>query len=726
MHGPYETFGLTTESDIVTFVSLESLFRPRSIAVVGASAARGKAGNAMVRSLRDFPGDLYPVNPRADVIEGRQVYPSLAAVPAPLDLAVLVVPPPAVPAVLREAGQVRAGAAMVCAGGFGESGAEGAALQRAATAVAREHGIRLLGPNTSGFMNPPDRVLANFVPDVSRLRPGPVSFVAQSGGVNLALSFLADEAGVGIRLGVGLGNAVDVSFPDVLDHLADDDETRAVGLHVEGVADGRALCDAVRRLAEHKPVVALKVGRSDVADFARSHTGALTGDFALTRAALRQSGAVVVDDPTELVDAVQALAHVRLPPRRRAGVGVVTGQAGPGLIIADTLRSADVSVPQLRPPTVQRLSGLLPPVTYQRNPVDSGRPEETFPEVLRTVASDPGVDLLLVYALEEPDAVDPVEALGRSGIAVPVLFAGGGLRDALDERREALAAIDVPLYRAPERAARAARAVAADAAARHRLVGCPGPAVPGPPPRRLGPAVLDEDRAKAVLEEAGLRAPVRRVCDTRNGAHAALRELGAPVAVKVCDPALSHKTDVGGVHLGIRTARDLDDALDAIDRIAPGRSVRYLVERQAPPGPELIVGGLRDPSFGPVVLVGAGGTAAELVARSALRLAPLGRDDVEEMVCSLPAALLRGHRGARPVNTAEVVGAVLAVSSVLTTYADVVELDVNPLRLTDEGPLALDALLVLDSQDTGQGSATISTELPTELPTEEQIEKPDD
>lgn len=689
---------LTTGSDIVTFVSLEPLFRPRSVAVVGASAARDKAGNAMMRALAGFPGPLYPVNPRADVIEGREVYPSLDAVPDPVDLAVLVVPPPAVPGLLEEAGRCGVRAAVGCAGGFGESGTEGVALQRRVAEVARAHRIRLLGPNTSGFMNPAAGVLANFLPDVTRLRAGPVSFVAQSGGVNLALSFLADADGLGLRLGVGLGNAVDVSFPEVLDYLADDDETRAVGLHVEGVGDGRSLTATVRRLAERKPVVALKVGRSDVGDFARSHTGALTGDYELTRAALHQSGAVVVDDPTELVDALGALARTRLPPRRRPGVGVVTGQAGPGLIAADTLRSAGVAVPELSSATVERLSSLLPPVTYQRNPVDTGRPDTTFSDVLATVGADPGVDLLLVYALEEPEAVDPAEALS-AGAGVPAVFGGGGPRDVLDARRTALARLSVATYNSPDRAARGARALVADAAARYRIERAAQvrPAAAARP-RPLAEA-LDEDQAKTLLEDVGLCGPRRRACADRESAHAALGGFGGPVVVKVLDPEIGHKSDVGGVHVGVRTPAELDRALDAIDRIRPGGVVGYLVEECAPPGVELIVGGLRDRAFGPAVLLAPGGVAVELAERTALRLAPLGRDDAAEMVASLPAALLEGYRGQAPVDRGAVETALTAVGSLLDAHGGITELDLNPLRLTEDGPLVLDALVVLDSED---------------------------
>ncbi|MFG1943933.1 acetate--CoA ligase family protein [Nonomuraea sp. NPDC048826] len=688
-------------------MSLWPLFNPASVAVIGASATPGKAGNAMLRSLAGLPGRLYPVNPRGGRIEGRQAYPSIADVPEAVDLAVLVVPPAAVPDALVECERAGVLAAVVCAGGFAETGAAGRELQERVRAVVREHGIRVLGPNTSGFMNPPRGVAANFLPGVSELPPGPAAVVAQSGGVNLALSFLAAAEGLGLRLGVGLGNAVDVDFHHVLDHLADDDGCRVVGLHIEGVTEGRALCEAVGRLSARKPVVALKVGRADVGDFARSHTGALTGGYALTRAALAQAGAVLADDPTELVDAMRALAVRRVRPRARPGVGLVTGQAGPGLVIADILRGGGVAVPELAAATTRRLAELLPPLTYQRNPVDTGRPAETFADVVAAVASDPAVDALVVHALDEPGALDPAATLKTAfetafkaepdmSDLVPVLYASGGPADVLDVRARELAALSVPLYRSPDRVARAARALVADAAARHRLSHADEENAEVPYEDAPAGQALDEYEAKAVLARRGIRVPEGRACEDREAAGRALAELGGRVVVKILDASVTHKSDHGGVRPGIRTPADLDEALDALDEVAARLGVRprYLVERQAPPGPELIVGGLRDRAFGPVVLLALGGVGVELAPEPALRLATLSRADAEEMAGSLPAPLLAGYRGAPPVDVPAVADVLLATASILVSRTDIAELDINPLRLTPEGPIALDALIV--------------------------------
>ncbi|UZN05221.1 acetate--CoA ligase family protein [Cellulomonas sp. S1-8] len=676
------------------------MFRPASIAVVGASARPGKAGHAMVQALRHFPGTLHPVNPRGGEVLGHPVLTSLRE-SSGVDLAVLVVPPEAVPAALEDAGDAGVRAAVVCAGGFAESGPDGARIQDRVVRVAREAGIRLLGPNTSGFMNPVDRTTANFMPSVADLAPGSVSVVAQSGGVNLVLAFLLARAGVGLRLGAGLGNAVDVDFPELLDFLTQDDATTAVGLHVEGVADGPALVDALRRTTARKPVVAFKVGRSDVSEFARSHTGALTGSYGVTRAALQQAGAVVVDSLEEMVAALVALRALRLPAADRVGVGLVTGQAGPGLVVTDALGARGIDLPALTDATQHRIATLLPPLTFQRNPVDTGRPSPTFGDVVAAVASDPVVDVLGVYALDEPDALDPVAALGPA--AGRVLFASGGPPDALAERRRGLDAAGIPMLAGPGDLATALAAVVTDARVR-AVVDAP----PVTATRTVG-RTLDEDEAKTLLESYGVRTPARRVAADRAQAHAALVELvrdGRRAVVKVLAADVVHKSDVGGVHVGVGDGVGLERALDAIDAIPAdgGVSRRYLLEELAAPGAELLVGAVRDPVFGPVVLLGLGGVAAELGGEPVLRLAPLSDARAREMVRTLPPAVLAGFRGAPPVDVTGLAGVLRAVGDLISEHRDVTEVDLNPVRMTAAGPVVLDAV-VLAAPPTGEPSS---------------------
>ncbi|WP_369033985.1 acetate--CoA ligase family protein [Streptomyces adonidis] len=670
---------------------LTPMFAPEGVVVIGASRQSGKLGAAMARSLASFPGARALVNARRpEPDEG--VYASVAEAAAHtagrLDLAVLCVPAAGCAQALAEAAAAGCRAALVCAGGFGEAGPEGEQYAQALRRVARETGIRLLGPNTSGFFAPHLGLTASFVPAAGQLPAGDIAVVAASGGVNHALSFDLVGAGNGISLGVGIGAGLDVTAADVLEHLAQDGRTTAVALHLETVPDGPRLVEAVRLVASVKPVVALVVGRSDVGDFARSHTGALATSWRTTRAALRQAGAVVVDDEREMVDALTALSRIRLRPDPDPGLAIVTAQAGPGLLLADRAGSDGIRMPELAEATRRTLSELLPPLTYQRNPVDTGRPAETFARVLDATAADPAVDLLAVYALTEPDSVDLASAAQDAGLGArfPAVVVVGGLPEDVTEQRARLHKAGIPALTGPASAANAVRALVTHA--RRRAVRADAPSRETTASVPSGP--LDEDAAKTFLASLGIRTPDRVACDTRADAHYALRLLSGPVAVKVLDAAILHKTEIGGVHLGVRTPGELDAALDAI---GPGH--RYLVEAMAPAGVDLVLGARRDPVFGPVVLAGLGGTAAEALADVAIRLAPLSPAEAAGMPDDLAArALLDGWRGGPVLDRSEFGRVVSALAAALAASPDTSEIEINPLRLTTDGLIALDAVIV--------------------------------
>jgi acetate---CoA ligase (ADP-forming) len=672
---------------------LDPLFAPRGIAVVGASRDPAKLGAVMARSLASFPGTVVGVNPR-DVDPAADRYAGVAeaaAAAGPIDLAVLCVPAAVSAAAVTEAAAGGARAALVCSGGYAEAGGPGVGFQHDLEAAAAEAGIALLGPNTSGFLVPGRGLTATFVPGAASVPAGPVAVVAASGGVNHALAFLLAETGLGVSLAVGLGNAVDVGAADVLAHLADDEATRVVALHVESVDDGPALVGAVRALTARVPVVALVVGRNDVAEFARSHTGALATSWRTTRAALRAAGAVLVEDERALVDAVAALSVLRLPPAVEPGVGVVTAQAGPGLLHVDGLRGRGIAVPPLAAATRERLAGLLPAMTYQANPVDTGRPGPGFGAVLDAVAADPGVDLVSAYALTEPDVLDlPAAVAARGG---PLVVGLGGPPGEVAAAREQLRALDVPAVTGPAALTAAVAALVDDARARAR-----GPV---PEPRRLPlelpPGDLDEDAAKTVLGALGVATPPRRACADRAEAHRALADLPGTLAVKLLDAAVTHKSDVGGVRLGVVDPAGLDAALDALE--AAGAR-RFLVESMAPPGVDLLAGAVRDPVFGPVVLLGLGGVVAEALDDVAVAPAPLSAEQASELAGELAgAALLDGFRGG-PVADRAALGRVLAaLGNLLVAEPDVEAVEINPLRVTADGLIALDAVLTRRTHD---------------------------
>ncbi|WP_030612975.1 acetate--CoA ligase family protein [Streptomyces fulvoviolaceus] len=676
---------------------LTPMFAPEGVVVIGASRQSGKLGAAMARSLATFPGARALVNsrrPEPDEGVCASVAEAAAHTDGRLDLAVLCVPAAGCADALAEAAAAGCRAALVCAGGFGEAGPEGEEHAEALLRVAQETGIRLLGPNTSGFFAPHLGLTASFVPAAGQLPAGDIAVVAASGGVNHALSFDLVAAGNGISLGVGIGAGLDVTAADVLEHLAGDGRTTAVALHLETVPDGPRLVEAVRLLAAVKPVAALVVGRSDVGDFARSHTGALATSWRTTRAALRQAGAVVVDDEREMVDALTALSRIQLRPAPDPGLAIVTAQAGPGLLLADRAGADGIRMPELAGSTQRALGELLPPLTYQRNPVDTGRPAETFARVLDTTATDPEVDLLAVYALTEPDSVDLASAAQDAGLGAdsPAVVVVGGLPEDVAEQRARLHKAGIPALTGPASAANAVRALVTHA--RQRALHTDGSVQETAASVPSGP--LDEDAAKTLLASLGIRTPNRVACDTRADAHYALRLLGGPVAVKVLDAAILHKTEIGGVHLGVRTPDELDAALDAI-----GSDRRYLVEAMAPAGVDLVLGVRRDPVFGPIVLAGLGGTAAEALADVAIRLAPLSAAEAAGMPDDLAArALLDGWRGGPVLDRAEFGRVVSALAAALAASPDTAEIEINPLRLTADGLIALDAVIVPTTKET--------------------------
>lgn len=684
---------------------LDRLFQPASVAVVGASAAPGKLGSVMLSAVAQGSAGIdtvYGINPRS---EGDGMYLSLRAATefhdSPADLAVLCVPAAATPDALRAAADCGVGAAVICSGGFAEVGGDGVALQEELAKIVGATGIRLLGPNTSGFFRP-GAATVSFVPTVRHIAAGSVAVVAASGGMNHALSFLLSEQGVGVGLGVGLGNCVDVTNVDVLEYLRTDPSITAVALHIESVEDGAALLSAVRAVTADKPVVALVVGRSDVSAFSASHTGALATSWRTTRALLAEAGAVVVDSEQQLVDAMAVLSRSRLPAAPDPGIGVVTAQAGPGLMVLDQLLAQGIRVPTLTESTRRHLSRLLPPMTYQANPVDTGRPGPTFDAVLAATAADPAIDALAVYALAEPDAIDLADAVRRSGVheQLPVVLGVGGPARAVAETATAAAASAVPVLPGPTALATGIRALVADARARHlRSETDATPTEPSGgatlPTRAISPDIAfpaDEATAKDLLDTLGFTTPPRRVCANRDTAHRALTELPTPVAVKLLDPAVLHKTEIGGVHLNIRTAAELDTALDALDAIgAPA----YLVESMAGTGVDLLLGVRRDPVFGPIVVAGLGGTTAEAIGDVAIRSHQVTPAGAAAMLDDLQCApLLDGWRGGPVLDRGEFARSTVTLVRYLTDHPDIADIEINPLRLTTTGLIALDAVVV--------------------------------
>jgi acyl-CoA synthetase (NDP forming) len=438
-------------------MDLDSLFDPETVAVVGASRSPEKIGHEVLANLQEFDGDVFPVNPNEDgELFGREFSATVGDVRPQVDVALLCLPAPATPGVLEECGEAGVDAALVYAGGFAEAGEEGEALQDELTSVADRYGIAVLGPNTSGFVVPRGGLYTHFVSDMDRVEPGDVAVVAQSGGVGTALAFQAISEGRGLSAMVGLGNRATVGFNSVIEYFDEDDGTNAIVLHLEGTDDARGLLEVCSSV--ETPVAVYKVGKEDVNDFAASHTGALTGDHALYEGGFRQYGIVTAESTARLLDAGVALASA---DPEGSNVGVITAQAGPGIIAADRLQAAGANLPTLSETTAETLDEILPGITFEGNPVDTGRPMPEFSDVVASVASDESIDVVLVYQVHEPAVGFHGDALSSipKETGTPVLFATNGPEDQIRDGLAGLESAGVPAFPSVERGADAAAAL---------------------------------------------------------------------------------------------------------------------------------------------------------------------------------------------------------------------------------------------------------------------------
>jgi acetyltransferase len=675
---------------------LKSLFNPSSIAVVGASQSPGKAGYEMLHAIHGFDGDIFPVNPKATTILGLTVYKSLSDIGKHVDLVIITLPAKFCLDAVKEAVSIGAKALMIISGGFAESGLEGEKLQQQILDVCEKANICLLGPNTSGFANPPKELAASFAPGVSELTPGSLAVISQSGAINLTISSLAVEQNLGVSLAVGTGNGRNISPADVISYLGDDDQTKVIVMYLEGISDGRKLYDAIRNTAPKKPIIVYTVGKADINEFAASHTGNLIGSYALKKSALIQAGAVVVDSLEELIDAAVIFSTLRLTPAANPGVGLLTGQAGPGMIISDYLQDNNVSMPKLKKATVAKISEMLPPMTYLQNPVDTGRPGENFNDILEAISGDDNIDLLLTFALHEPAAVDPRKIFSsvQNKITKPMVFGTAGIKTSIDPTINSLRKLNIPAFSTPDRTARAVKYLIDDAKITYRCMNSKI-TLPEPSQSKHVGTKLTEEQSKQLIATIGINSPENFVCDDHPQSIDAFNRINKPCVVKVLSAEITHKTEVAGVHLNVNTEEELLKALQSIDAIDGPSKIQYLIESMAPSGVELIIGAKRDKSFGPTVIVGLGGTIAEALEDVSIRLAPLSAQDAEDMLKGLKGYdVLNGWRGQPALDKKSVENALVSLGDFMFKQAEIEEIDINPIRVYEDKILALDALIV--------------------------------
>jgi acetyltransferase len=689
----------------------ESLVRPSSVAVVGASDRPGSVGAVVMRNLLagGFDGPILPVNPGRAAVAGVLAYPDVESLPVAPELAVIATPADAVPGLVDALGR-RGTRAMAILTSLERD----ERLQRTLREAAAKHGVRMLGPNSVGIVVPAAGLNATFAH--LGAKPGELALVSQSGAVCTAALDWASRRRIGFSCVVSLGDGLDVDAGDLLDHLGSDPGTRAILLYLESVRHPRKFLSAARAAARNKPVLVIKAGRgAEGKRAASSHSGALAGADDVVDAAIRRAGMLRVDRIDELFAAAETIARTR--PFRGDRLAVLTNGGGLAVMAADMLAARGGHLAELAPETVDRLETELPSHWSRANPVDivGDAPAERFAAALRILLDDPSSDaLLVIYAptaiVSGEEAARAVAETGAARGARPLLASWLG-HAGTEQAERRLHAAGIPTYDTPEDGIAAFLHLVEFRRSQEMLMETP-PSVPvGFEPdvasaRRTveaalaaGRTLLDEPESKAVLTAFGVPCVETRVVADADEAAARAAALGFPVALKVLSPDLTHKSDVGGVVLDLETPEAVREAARAmterVGELAPGASLRgFTVQRMArrPGAHELLLGVATDPVFGPVVLFGQGGTAVEVIGDRAVALPPLNLLLARELVGRTRVArLLAGYRNRPAADLGAIELALVQISQLLIDVPEVVELDVNPLLADGDGVLALDA-----------------------------------
>ncbi|WP_111733419.1 bifunctional acetate--CoA ligase family protein/GNAT family N-acetyltransferase [Roseovarius amoyensis] len=695
---------------------LTPMFDPKSVAVFGASDSPDSVGGRVFTNIRDsgFKGDIYPINPRYETVAGVKCLSDIAQLPKPVDLAVIATPADTVPGIITQCGMAGTAHAIVLSAGFGEGGGPGNDNARKLTMAARKAGVRVMGPNCVGLVRPWIGLDATFLR--SHTPKGGLALVSQSGALCSAIADWSAPHHLGFSALVSLGNSLDIDFGDVLHFLADDPKTSAILLYVEGVRDAPEFLSSLRGAARTKPVIVLKAGRHiQSSTAAHTHTGALIGNDAVFDVALARAGAVRAQTFGELFAAAEILS----PGKRVRGnrLGIITNGGGAGVLAADRAGDLGIVMPQPSDKTLARLDAALQEFWSRANPIDilgDAAPED-FASALGAALEEPEFDGVLVMltpqAMTDPTAaaqavIDAIPERTRK----PVLACWMG-ETAVSEGRTLLSASGIPDFNTPERAVEAFSYLAQHQ--RHRWLAneVPGPLHDSNPPdvdgaRMIiggviadGREMLSDIESKALLR--AFRIPINITIEAATDVDAliAAETVGYPVAVKINSPQIVHKSDVGGVRLGVASGVEVKQAFRDIvagaKKLRPEARIKGVtVETMAhmDDARELVVGVSRDPVFGPVILFGAGGTMVEVLQDSAVSLPPLNEVLAERLINRTRVArLLEAFRDRPAVDRAAVIDVLLRISDMVCEMPQIVEMDINPLIAGPDGVLAVDA-----------------------------------
>jgi acetyltransferase len=711
---------------------LDSIFAPKSVALIGATESPNSVGRTVLENLvkGQFPGPIYPVNPKRETVLGVKAYPGILAVAGKVDLAVVVTPPPSIPGIIHDCVQAGVRGAVIISAGFKETGAAGLELERQILAEARRGHMPVVGPNCLGVMMPGRKLNATFAAGMARL--GTVGFISQSGALCTAVLDWSLHENVGFSAFVSIGSMVDVGWGDLIFHLGDDPGTRSIVIYMETIGDARAFLSAAREVALTKPIIVIKPGRtSAAAKAAASHTGSLTGSDEVLQAAFQRAGVLRVENISELFDMAEVLS--KQPRPRGPHLSIITNAGGPAVLATDMLITSGGQLAELTPESMAGFNKILPPAWSHNNPVDviGDASAALYAQAVDIAAKDPNTDGLLVILTPQAmtDATATAEQLKPyAHLEGKPLLASWMGADAVAAGEDILNAANVPTFKYPDRAARAfcymwrytenLRALyqtplkgpeSEDVAAAHSQADAMLKAI-----RKQGRVILTEFESKQLLAAHGIPTVETHVATTETEAVRHATRLGFPVVLKLYSETITHKTDVGGVQLNLRNPTAVRRAWQAIQNAVVERAgqehflgvtVQPMIKTD---GYELIIGSSIDPQFGPVLLFGTGGQLVEVFKDRALALPPLNATLARRMMEGTRIfTALQGVRGRAAVDIPALEQLLVRFSELVVAQPWIKEIDINPLIAAPRRLLALDARVVLHDPKTPE------TALPT-------------
>ncbi len=698
-------------------MGLESFFNPKSVAIVGASRQKTKVGYEILANMMGagYKGEIYPVNPQADTIEGLKCYPDLKSIKKVPELVIIVVPAKIVPAIMQQCAKVGTRAVIIITAGFKEVGKEGRELEEQVSQTARQAGIRVIGPNCLGVIVPANKLNASFGGDLPAA--GSIAYLSQSGALLAAIFDIANASGIGFSKLISIGNKADVGELDVIKDLSSDKDTKVIAGYLESITDGDAFVRQAEQISHIKPILLIKSGGTQAgAKAASSHTGSLAGSETAYESAFERAGIIRCDSIKQQFDYAQAFANQPLPAGPR--VAVITNAGGPGIMAADSIEQRGLTFAKLNDETVRKLESELPQAANLYNPIDvlGDALADRYEFALNVVLDDPNVDIVLVLltpqAMTEAAATaEVIVNISRQKPLKPILTSFLGAKKVAEGVR-ILREGKIPQYDATDSAVAAIKGMVNYVRWRSRpkrvvkLFPVNRRKVEGIIERHQRQKINDigETESKEILEAYGFVTPRGSIATSAEQAANIAKQLGFPVVLKIWSPDILHKSDVGGVRIGLENEQEVKDAFDLMMYRIPKKRpeaniLGVLVQEMCKSGKEVILGMNRDPHFGPLMMFGMGGIMVEVLKDVSFYLAPLTAEEAKQMLINTKTyQILKGVRGEEGVDIEAIAEGLQRLSQLVTEFPQIQELDINPYVVGPEGttPIAVDARMSIE------------------------------